>query len=464
MMKEEQVIVNKMGTVEMKRLVLTMSLPMILSMVMQAFYNIVDSYFVSQIQDTGNIIGFGEYGITALAIAYPVQLLMISIGVGSGIGVNALLSRSLGQDDKERASHIAGNAIFLGLCTFAVFFLFGIFGVNPYLSTQTSDPIVTEMARQYLRICTMISFGSILFMIYEKLIQGTGKTVHSMIAQLAGAITNIILDPIMIFGLFGVPAMGIRGAAYATVIGQIMSLVLGIFFHHFRNKDLFTSPKYIRPKVEIIKGIYKIGIPAIIMQSLVSIMTYFVNIIFGRVSQELVTAYGLYYKIQSFVFFAAFGVNNAVIPIVGFNYGKWDKKRVHDGIKYAMIYTLIIMLAGAVAFQIFAAQLIGLFNMSADTAKLAVTAMRICSLGYLFVGANVIFQGVFQALGNGTKSLLISLLRFIIVPLPVAILFGYFSNAENIIWSAFPIGEACALVVGLLLFRYVNKKTISQLG
>ncbi|GHV79376.1 MATE family efflux transporter [Spirochaetia bacterium] len=459
---------NKMATTQVNKLLLAMGLPMIVSMMLQAFYNIVDSYFVSQMEDTANygsaaitsnaIASMGEYGVNALTLAFPIQMLMIAIGVGTGVGINSLLSRSLGEGNREKASKIAGNAIFLGLCTYAVFLLVGIFLVPIYLRSQTTDSVVMQMGTEYLRICTILSFGAILSMIYEKLLQGTGRTIPATIAQIAGALANIILDPIMIFGLFGCPQMGIAGAAYATVIGQVLTLVLNMFFHHQFNKDVDASLHYIKPDRAFIGEIYKIGLPAILMQALMSFMTYGLNIILGMIGSSAVTAYGMYYKIQQFVFFAAFGMNNAIIPVVAFNYGMKDKRRMNAGIKYGMLYTLIIMAAGAVLLQGFARPLMGAFSLSANTNGLCVLAIRIITLGYLFAGANIAFQGIFQAFGSGVRSLLVSMIRLIVVVFPVALWFTTFQNAERIVWWAFPIAEACALVLAGLLMVMIAKE------
>ncbi|MDR0812926.1 MAG: MATE family efflux transporter [Oscillospiraceae bacterium] len=437
---------NKMGTVQISTLMLKMGLPMIISMILQAFYNIVDSYFVSQMPN-------GETGVTALTLAFPIQMLMIAIGVGTGVGINALLSRSLGAGEREKASKIAGNAIFLGICTYVVFLLIGIFGIDAYLRSQTSDAAVLKMATEYLRICTIVSFGAILSMIYEKLLQGVGRTTLSTIAQLAGALTNIILDPIMIFGWLGCPEMGIAGAAWATVIGQIVTLVMSAYLHHAKNHDLDTALKYLKPQGATIAQIYKIGIPAIIMQALMSIMTYGANIILGGISDAAVTAYGVYYKLQQFIFFAAFGMNNALIPIIGFNYGMRDKARVKDGIKYGMIYTLIIMLLGTVAFQAFAPGIMAVFALSAETEKLAVTTIRVITVGYLFAGANIAFQGIFQAFGEGVKSLIVSALRLIVVALPLLWVLSRTASAAQSAWWAFPLAEAAAVVVAVVLYK-----------
>ena len=294
-------------------------------------------------------------------------------------------------------------------------------------------------------------------MIFEKLLQSTGKTVLSTVAQLAGAITNIVLDPILIYGLFGLPEMGIKGAAYATVIGQILTTVLGIVFHVKFNKEIKTSLKYIKPEKNIIKGIYKVGIPAIIIQALMSVMTYGLNIILGTISQSAVTAYGIYYKIQQFVFFAAFGMNNTIIPVKAYNYGMGSKKRVNEGIKYGMLYTLILMLLGMLGLQLFAHQICSAFSLSAETEKLCIISIRIISLGYLFAGANIAYQGIFQALGFGIKSLVISLVRLLIVVLPCAWILTLLAGAEKLVWAAVPFAEFIGLIVSLIFMRSTKK-------
>ena len=454
---EEKQITNKMGIEPVGSLILKMGIPMILSMMLQAFYNIVDSYFVSSME------GVGDAAVNALTLAFPIQALMVALAIGTGVGVNSLLSKFLGMGDRKTASRIAGNAVFLSVCTYILFLIFGLFFVDAYISSQTSDPIIQEMGCSYLKICTVLSFGSVIYMIYEKLLQGTGKTVLSTIAQVSGAITNIILDPIMIFGMFGCPALGIAGAAYATVIGQVVSLVLGMIFHHTKNKEIETKAEYLVPDKEIITAIYRVGIPAIIMQALMSVMTYCINIIFVRVSGSVVTAYGIYFKIQQFVFFAAFGLNNAIIPIVAFNYGMRDRARIFKAIRCGLLYNAIIMLAGAVLLQVFGKQIIGLFDVSTEVKELSIQAVRIVTLGYIFVGANVIFQGIFQALGEGIKSLVISAIRLIIVVLPLAYFFTTLPNAQNIVWAAFPIAEACGLVVSILFMSRVSKNKLSRI-
>ncbi len=455
---------NRMGAAPVPKLLLAMGLPMIVSMMLQAFYNIVDSYFVSAMPDTAEIAHMGDYAVGALTLAFPIQMLMVAIGVGTGVGINALLARSLGEGDRGKASRISGNAVFLGLCTYAVFLLFGLFGVKPYIASQTSDPIILEMGCSYLRICCVLSFGIMLYMIYEKLLQATGRTMQATIAQVAGALTNIVLDPIMIFGWLGCPAMGVAGAAYATVIGQIVSAALDLVFHTIYNKrDFDTHLRFLRPRKHIIWEIYTAGLPAILMQALMSFMTYGVNIIFSGVSTAAVTAYGMYYKIQQFVFFAAFGMNNAIIPLVGFNFGMQDKKRIDQGIRYGIGYTLVIMLTGMAGLQLFGRPLIDMFPLSDETRRLCVLAIRIITPGYLFAGANIAYQGIFQALGAGVHSLVLSLIRLIVVALPLAWVFTKLPHADTLIWTAFPAAEAAALAAALVLMRMVAKRQLKSM-
>lgn len=459
----QEITMNKMGTEPVPKIMFTMGVPIILSMVLQACYNIVDSMFVARIPDADGVVHMGEYAVNALTLAFPVQMLIVAFGIGTGVGVNALLAKSLGQNDRQKVARVAGNGLTLALIIFVCFFLFGLFGIDIYLKSQTSDPVILSMGKTYLRICTLLSFGIVLFSIYEKLLQSTGKTVYSTIAQIAGAVANIILDPIFIFGYFGLPAMGISGAAYATVIGQVVSMLVAMFFHYRKNKEVPNGWKYLKPSGRIIKEIYTIGLPAIIMQALMSFMTYGVNIIFGRVSVATVTAYGIFYKIQQFVFFAGFGLRDAITPIVSFNYGMGNKKRVKEGVRIGILYTEIIMLLGIILLEIFAEPLASLFGLSDETASLCVLAIRIISTGFLFAGGNIALQGVFQALGCGISSLVVSLLRLCVVVLPLAYLFTTFANAKFLIWLAFPIAELVALLVAVVLMSRANKQIIKQM-
>lgn len=459
-MSEEKTI-NKMGTMAVNKLMLGMGIPIIISMVLQAVYNIVDSAFVS------NMAEGGEEALNALTLAFPVQMFMVAIGIGTGVGMNALLSKTLGQGDREKVSRIAGNGEFLTIIIYLVFLLFGVFGVRGYISSQTTNPVIVEMAVQYLRICCVISFGIIAFSIFEKLLQSTGLSQYSTIAQVVGAIVNIILDPILIYGLLGLPKMGVTGAAYATVIGQICSGGLALYFHITKNKDVKNGIKFLKPSSKIIKDIYSIGLPAIIAQALMSVMTYGLNVILVGVSENMVTAYGLYYKIQQFILFAAFGLRDAITPIVSFNHGMRNKERIKLGIKYGMKYTLTIMIVGLMVLEIFATPFSRIFGLSGETETLCISAMRIISVSFIFAGANVAFQGIFQALDSGIESLIISVCRQILFILPVAYGFSLLAiqNPANdwIVWLTFPIGEFVSAVIACIFMKKIIKNKVEGL-
>lgn len=460
---EENVTKNKMGTMPVKKVMLSMGIPMVLSMMLQACYNIVDSMFVAKMPDTAEIAGAGEDAVNALTLAFPVQMLMVAFGIGTGVGVNALLSKSLGQKNTQKVSKAAGNGVFLGICMYVLFFLFGIFGIDVYLKTQTSDPVIFSMGKTYLQICTCFSFGIILFSIYEKLLQSTGKTVYSTIAQVAGAITNVVLDPVFIFGWLGFEPMGVAGAAYATVVGQIVSMAVAMFFHYVYNREVVSKLSYLKPDLNIIKEIYVIGLPAIIMQALMSFMTYGVNIIFGAVSTAAVTAYGIFYKIQQFIYFAAFGLRDAITPIVSFNYGMGSKKRVKEGIMYGLVYVTVIMVVGLIGLQLLAVPLVSVFGLSDETAGLCILAIRVISLGFVFAGVNIALQGVFQALGCGVSSLVISLLRLCVIVLPLAWWLSKLANGINLMWWSFNVAEIAACVAAVLLMVRANKRVLKKL-
>lgn len=455
----EEKSMNKMGVMPVNKLMLNMGIPMILSMVLQAVYNIVDSAFVS------NIAEKGEFALNALTLAFPIQMLMVAIGIGTGVGTNALLARRLGEGNREKASLTSGNAIFLGVIIYIVFILFGIFGTRPYIESQTSNEIIIEMGVDYLRICSVISLGIVFFSIFEKLLQATGRSVLSTTAQIIGAVVNIILDPIMIYGLLGCPEMGVKGAAYATVISQIASFIVAMVFHMKYNKEISNNIKYFKPSLQTIKEIYAIGLPAIIAQALTSVMTYGLNIIFVGISESVVTAYGLYYKIQQFVLFAAFGLRDAITPIVSFNKGMGSKKRVNEGIKYGMIYTLVIMVIGLLVLEIFAGRFSKLFGLSGETEMLCISAMRVISISFVFAGANIAFQGIFQALDSGIESLVVSVCRQLLFVLPLAWVFSLIAGMDNIglVWSAFPIAEFVTAVIALIFMRRIRKNKINLL-
>lgn len=448
---------NKMAVMPVGKLMLKMGLPIIISMMLQALYNIVDSAFVSNMEG-------GEQALNALTLAFPVQMLMVAVGIGTGVGVNVMLARSLGEKNAEKASTVAGNGVFLGLVITAVFMLFGFFGVNFYIGSQTSDTVIFDMAVTYLRICCICSVGIVFFSVFEKLLQASGLSVQSTIAQISGAVINIILDPIMIYGLFGFPKLGVSGAALATVIGQVASFLIALIFHLKFNKAVKNGLRYIKPNGTVIKLIYRIGLPAIIAQALMSVMTYGVNLILGAVDASLVTAYGLYYKIQQFILFAAFGLRDTITPIVSFAFGMRDKRRVKDGIRFGVLYTSVIMLAGTVLLELTAEPLCSAFGLSGQTQSLCVSAVRIISAGFLFAGISLSLQGVFQALDKGLSSLIISLLRQLVLVLPVAWLFSGFVNGDLsnawLIWLTFPVAELITAAVAVLLMKPAYKKTV----
>lgn len=454
---------NKMGTVPVPRLLLNLGVPMMLSMLVQALYNMVDTFFVSHIPATAQVADMGDKAINALTLAYPVQQMMIALMVGIGIATNTLLAQSLGRKDRERADRVAGNAVFLTLCVFAAFFLFGAFAAEAFISSQTADPVAAQMGTTYLRIVSLGSLGTIGYMGIEKIAMGCGKTRATMVAQMAGALTNIILDPIMIFGLLGLPAMGVAGAAWATVIGQFVSLFIILYVQHFKLPEVSASPRYWKPDKGVLKAIFTISLPATVMQVLVPIMSYGLNLIFGRVSANVVTAYGVYYKMQYFVYMGVYGLNNASISATAFNFGAGNRTRVMQTIKYAVIYASVITLLGTAVVQLFAGPLVGLFSVSGNTARLCLTALHIASLGFVFGGVDIILPGICQALGNGVYSLVVSLLRYIVVLLPLAFVFSMAESAATLVWWAIAIAETAACVVAVLLTRRLYQKRVGAM-
>ena len=444
---------NKMKDMPVNKLMIQMGIPMILSMALQAVYNIVDSAFV------GNMRQGSEAALNALTLVFPVQMLMVAVGIGTGVGTNALLALTLGQGNNKKAARVAGNSLFLGMIIYALCLLFGIFGVNTYISSQTADPEVISMGTSYLRICCVISFGIIFFSLFEKLLQATGRSLYSTIGQVVGAVVNIILDPIMIYGIGPVPEMGVKGAAYATVIGQVASAVLLFIFHMKLNKEFRHDVKYMKPDAKIIKEIYSIGLPAIIAQALMSIMVYAMNLIL-KFNASAQTAYGLFYKVQQFVLFLAFGLRDAITPIIAFAYGMGSRKRINDGIKFGLIYTAVLMIMGILITEIFPGAFASLFNAGQSRAYF-ISTMRIISISFIFAGINVAYQGIYQALGCGVESLVISLLRQLIIILPLAGIFSIFvRNGQigvSLIWWAFPITEFIACLAGYVFLKKIRK-------
>ena len=450
---------NKMREMPVYKLMIQMGIPMILSMALQAVYNIVDSAFVGTMKEGS------EAALNALTLVFPVQMLMVAIAIGTGVGTNALLARTLGQGDSKKAAMVAGNSLFLGVIIYVICFLFGIVGVNAYISSQTANPEVLSMGTSYLKICCVLSFGIVFFSLFEKLLQATGRSLYSTIGQVAGAVINIILDPIMIYGIGPVPKMGVEGAAYATVIGQIASAVLLFVFHIKLNKEFEHGFKYMKPDGKIIKEIYAIGLPAIIAQALMSIMVYVMNLIL-KFDASAQTAYGLFYKVQQFVLFLAFGLRDAITPILAFAYGMRSKKRIQDGMKYGIIFTIGLMILGIFITEVFSGQFAALFN-AGSSREYFVGAMRIISISFLFAGINVAYQGIYQALDGGMESLVISLLRQMIIILPLAEIFSVLvKNGQagvSLIWWAFPITEFAACLLGCVFLRRIRKNKVESL-
>ena len=444
---------NKMGTMPVNKLLVSMSLPMIASMLVQALYNVVDSVFVAQIS---------ENALTAVSLAFPIQSLMIAVSSGTCVGINALLSRSLGEKRQKEANLSAVNGVFLAFVSYLVFALMGIFGSHLFFASQTENREIVEFGTQYLTICLIFSFGIFMEMTFERIMQSTGRTIYSMVTQGTGAIINIILDPIMIFGLFGFPRLGIRGAAIATVTGQIIAMILAVWFNHKKNRDVQLSFKGFKPDGRIIAKIYEVGVPSIVMQSIVSIMTFGMNKILIMFSETAVSVLGIYFKLQSFIFMPIFGLNNGVIPIVAYNYGAGHKKRIMDTIKLSTFIAVGIMLIGLIIFQVFPEGLLKLFNASDHMLEVGVPALRIISTSFLFAGYCIILGSVFQALGNGVYSLIVSVARQLLCILPLAYVFARVAGLHAV-WYSFPLAELISVTLATILFRRIYVKKLKNL-
>lgn len=444
---------NKMGTMPVNKLLVSMSLPMIASMLVQALYNVVDSVFVAQIS---------ENALTAVSLAFPIQSLMIAVSSGTCVGINALLSRSLGEKRQKEANLSAVNGVFLAFVSYLVFALMGIFGSHLFFASQTENREIVEFGTQYLTICLIFSFGIFMEMTFERIMQSTGRTIYSMVTQGTGAIINIILDPIMIFGLFGFPRLGIRGAAIATVTGQIIAMILAVWFNHKKNRDVQLSFKGFKPDGRIIAKIYEVGVPSIVMQSIVSIMTFGMNKILIMFSETAVSVLGIYFKLQSFIFMPIFGLNNGVIPIVAYNYVAGHKKRIMDTIKLSTFIAVGIMLIGLIIFQVFPEGLLKLFNASDHMLEVGVPALRIISTSFLFAGYCIILGSVFQALGNGVYSLIVSVARQLLCILPLAYVFARVAGLHAV-WYSFPLAELISVTLTTILFRRIYVKKLKNL-
>ena len=445
---------NKMGVMPVNKLLLGMSVPMMFSMLVQALYNIVDSIFVARI---------GEDALTAVSLAFPLQSLLIALAGGTCVGLNAVLSKALGEKNFEKVNKSATNAIFLMVLNIIVFFLIGVFAVKPFYLSQTQDAEIVTYGVQYLSIVLMCSFGIFLQFVFDKMLQSTGNTFYTMITQMVGALTNIILDPILIFGLFGFPKMGVVGAAVATVAGQIIAAIVSLIFNLTKNKEINMSFKGFKPDMDIIKQIYKVGVPSIIMQSIGSIMTYGMNQILIAFSTTATAVFGVYFKLQSFIFMPIFGLNNGMVPIVAYNYGAQKRSRLLKTVKLSVAYAVGIMTVGLLVFQIIPDKLFLLFDASEQMLKMGVPALRIISIHFPIAGVCIICGTLFQALGNAVYSMINSICRQIVVLLPAAYLLAQLGNV-NYVWWSLPIAEIMSLVMTVIFLIKINKDIISKIG
>lgn len=445
---------NKMGVMPVNKLLLSMSVPMMLSMLVQALYNIVDSIFVARI---------GENALTAVSLAFPIQQLMIALGSGTCVGVNAILSRALGEKDFKKVNSCAVNAVFLMLLNAIVFFLVGIFVVEPFYMAQTTDAEIIGYGIQYLQIVCVFSFGIYFQFVFERLLQSTGNTFYTMITQLVGALINIILDPILIFGLLGIPKLGVSGAALATVIGQIVAAITAVIINYKKNHEVKLDFKGFRPSGSIIKQIYVVGIPSIIMQSIGSVMVFCMNQILIAFSTTATAVFGVYFKLQSFIFMPIFGMNNGMVPIVAYNYGAQKKERLIKTVKLSMIYAVGIMCIGVLVFQLIPDKLFLLFDASDHMLSMGIPALRIISVHFPLAGICIIGGSMFQALGNAVYSMITAICRQLLVLIPAAWLLAQLGNVDYVWWS-FPIAEVVSLTLNILFLIKINRDIISKIG
>ena len=449
----ENIRENKMGTMPIPKLLFTMSLPLILSMLVQALYNIVDSVFVAQIN---------ENALTAVSLAFPIQNLMISVASGTGVGVNALLSKSLGEKEMDKVHKSANNGVILAICSYLVFAVVGLAGSRAFFATQTTDPEILEYGVQYMTVVCVCSFGLFMQITMERLLQSTGMTLYNMISQGTGAIVNIILDPVFIFGIGFVPKMGVAGAAVATVIGQFCGMFIGIYCNLKKNKEIQFSFRRMKWDTETVKEIYVVGVPSILMMSIGSVMTYGMNKILLGFSSTAAAVFGVYFKLQSFFFMPVFGLNNSLVPIIAYNYGAKNKARIMHTVKLGCGAAVTILVLGAVIFQIMPATLLRMFNASEDMIGIGVTALRVISLSFLLAGFCIVIGSVFQALGNGMYSLITSVCRQLLVLLPAAYIFAY-TFGLNAVWWSFPVAELASLAISVYLLKKIYDSHLRNL-
>ena len=445
---------NRMGAAPMLPLILSMALPAMFSMLVQALYNIVDTYFVSQVS---------EKGMAAVSLAFPIQNLLISFAVGTSVGITSLISRRLGQGRQEEADSAATHGILLGLVTSLAFAVYGAFFTTPFFQMFESDPEIVHMGDQYISVCCIFSFGCFIVVALEKILQATGNMIWPMVFQLIGAVTNIVLDPILIFGMFGLPAMGVTGAAVATVAGQILSMVVAAVVVAVKEHQVHISFKGFKLDMATVKDIYAVGLPAIVMQSIGTVMTMALNGILAGFSTAAYTVFGLYFKLQSFVFMPVFGLTQGLLPIMGYNYGARDKKRLLSALYNGCAIAIVIMLLGTLLFLLAPGWLLGIFSASDELLAIGVPALRtICSC-FLFAALGIMASTLFQAVGRGVFSLLQSLLRQLVILVPAAWLLARFTGQVNAVWWAFPIAESVSLVVSLVLYARLYRAEIAHL-
>ncbi len=450
----EQTKENKMGTMPVNRLLITMSLPMMISMLVQALYNVVDSIFVSRIN---------ENALTAVSLAFPIQTLMIAVAGGTCVGINAVLSKALGEKDRERADNTAVSGIVLMAARYVLFLLIGLFATRAFYLSQTDDTQIVEFGVQYLSIVCSCSFGLFTQFVFERLLQSTGRTFYIMITQGTGALINIILDPIFIFGLFGMPQMGVAGAAVATVIGQTVAGVIALVVNFKKNEDIHIRFKGFRLGREIVGQIYKIGVPSMIMQAIGSVMTYGMNLILISFTPTATAVFGVYFKLQSFIFMPVFGLNNGLVPILAYNYGAGRRDRFVSALKCGIVYAVGIMAVGVAVFQTIPAVLLGFFEASDEMLRIGVPALRIICLSFLPAGFGIVCGTAFQALGNAVYSMLVSIARQLVVLLPAAFLLSL-SGEVTYVWWAFPIAEVMSLTMTVIFLVRINGRVIRHIG
>jgi putative MATE family efflux protein len=454
-MKQETIAENKMGVMPEGRLLLNMSLPMMISMLVQAMYNIVDSIFVARIS---------EDALTAVSLAFPLQSLLIAIGAGTGVGVNALISRGLGEKKQKKVDAVAVNGIFVYILSYLAVVIFALLAIRPFYRMQTGagQENIMNLGITYLSIVMFFSFGVFAQFIFERMLQATGRTVLTMISQMTGAVINIILDPILIFGLLGAPKLGIAGAAIATVIGQIIAATIAMIYNLKKNTDVHISFKGFRPNGRIIREIYTIGIPSIIMQSIGSVMTAGMNLILMDISSTATAVFGVYFKLQSFFFMPVFGLNNGLIPIISYNYGARKKSRMMKTLKYGYMIAFFFTFIGFLCFMLFPEQLLGLFDASADMLAIGIPALRTIAIHFLVAWFCIVTGSLFQAVGNALYSMYISIARQLVVLLPAAYILAKIGGL-SMIWWCFPIAEVMSMMISLICFRRTMKTKLAQL-